>query len=107
MNLSIQQADATGKIAFNNSVWNLSSRFTVMESATGSPDGNITIGDLAKMHDEGFLFWKHCACSCFGIWEAPILYNIYTDVWLKKLVSRAPYAIKSKRNKLIHNYIND
>ena len=46
MNLSIQQADATGKIAFNNSVWNLSSRFTVMESATGGPDDNFTIGDL-------------------------------------------------------------
>jgi len=43
VNLSIQQADDTGKIAFSNYVWNLSSRFTVMEDG-----GNVTftIGDL-------------------------------------------------------------
>jgi hypothetical protein len=46
VNLSIQQADATGKIAFNNSVWNSPSRFTVIENAPA--DGNVafTIGDL-------------------------------------------------------------
>jgi hypothetical protein len=46
VNLSIQQADDTGKIAFSNSVWNSPSRFTVMEDASGGPDSNFTIGDL-------------------------------------------------------------
>jgi len=46
VNLSIQQADATGKIAFSNSVWNSPSRFTVMEDTSGDPGGNFTIKDL-------------------------------------------------------------
>jgi hypothetical protein len=47
VNLSIQQADTTGKIAFNNSIWNSPSKFTVIESAPAS-DGNVTFtnGDL-------------------------------------------------------------
>ena len=48
VNLSIQQANATGKIAFSNSVWNSPLRFTIIENAPGGPDGNVTftIGDL-------------------------------------------------------------
>lgn len=49
VNLSIQQADASGMISFSNSVWNSSSRFTVMEDASVPEGSAVTFEDLVVL----------------------------------------------------------
>ncbi len=49
VNLSIQQADATGMISFSNSVWNSSSRFTVIEDASVPEGSAVTFEDLVTL----------------------------------------------------------